>query len=204
MTAFILKKDYKHLLDMDYDAHHVAFKESNLFGARITDTRKIDLPKKIYCQANFNIIPEYDFPIVDVADSVFSEKMFNIFLNIGELNYREVPVTMFDDTYLDEPFDSKGILKEDVRKIESYKVIQLMEYSNVFDYKNSKYKTSKVFRDMIRNITKLVLREPKNGFPSLFRIKENSSLLFVNSETKNMIEEMGIKGCLFEPVHNIT
>ena len=49
-------------------------------------------------------------------------------------------------------------------------------------------------------ITKLVLKEPKEGFPEIFRIREKASELFVLEIFKNKIEESSIKGCFFEEV----
>lgn len=200
MKAYILDKDYDHLLDMEFDAHHLAFEESNLFSARITGVRNIELPDQIFCQANFHIIPDYDFPIVDIADSIFSDNMLNIFTKLGLENYRSVPVTMLDDTYLEEAFEKPNQLKKDVKKVESYKALQLMSYTDAFNYDKSDYEKDLVFPEEVGNIDNLVLKEPDGGFPPIFRIKEYSSKLFVNEEAKKALESARIKGCVFEEI----
>jgi len=198
--VFVLEKDYDHLLDMDDDASHIPFKESNFFGSRIMGIRNVELPAIIYCQANFDCIPKYDFPIVDIADSIFSDRLFAIFVKTGVAPYRSVPVTMLDDTYMADPLDKNGKPKTDIKAITSYCAIQLMAYTEAFDPANAVFDPHELFPDQVGYIKKMVLKRPQDGFPGLFRIKESPERLFVNDTAKSEIEKQGIIGCVFNEV----
>ncbi|MDX8363389.1 imm11 family protein [Cytobacillus sp. IB215316] len=202
MEVYILDRNYYDRLidEYEYDAYSDhPFEGESTFATDIMGPWEIELPKIIYCRADFRFIHNTDYPCVDICtDSVFSKKIFDVILNLSELNYRSVPVIMVDDTYPDDPLREDGTLKDEVKR-EEYVAVQLMDSVNAFDHDNSEYDNSHIFPGEVGNIHKLVLKEPEGGFPSIFRIKEQGHM-FVSSQAKEALVKAGIKGCEFKPV----
>ncbi len=196
--VYKLNWDFNHSGDPEKDAFHLPFKNDNEFGADIISTRAFDFPKQIYLQANFNLIPEYDYPLTSLMVPVLSDRMIEIISSLGEINIRLIPVVMISDTYFDELFDSSNNLKPEVPVNTEYKIVQIMSYLKAFDYENSKYEEDFILP--VGHINKLVLKKAQNGFPPIFRIEEKASEIFVSEVAKEALEAADIKGCIFEPV----
>src|SRR5690606_15504360 len=126
--VYKLNWDFNHSGDSEKDAFHLPFKNDNEFGADIISTRTFDLPEQIYFQANFNLIPEYDYPLTSLMVPVLSNRMIKIINGLGEVNIRLIPVVMISDTYFENLFDSSNKLKPEVPVNTEYKVIQIMSY----------------------------------------------------------------------------
>lgn len=202
--VFKIDFDYNHSGDSGRDAFHVPFAEEQNISVYMIDTEMYEsslLPEKIYFQANFNLIPEYDYPLTDLNIPVMSKKMLGITQTIGDFNFEIVPITMIDDTYLDKRFDSNNNLLASVPKNEDYVAVRLTDGLYSFlDMDKSEYRPSRVNPNIPSRVRKIVLKEPENGFPPLFRVKYTPSTLFVSKETKEALEATNIKGCVFEPV----
>jgi hypothetical protein len=198
--AYLLENDFNHSGDLERDAFLVPSKVDPMIGMIINYIERVALPDAIYFQANFELIPKYDFPLTDLTIPVMSKKMLNVIKRYGDFDFRTVPVIMIDDTYLEGPFDTEGNLKRDVPINDDYVVIQLLKYTDAFDREASEYIMRRGRPDKVGAIRKLVLREPVSGFPSLFKIPELSNKLFVNESVKCGLIEAGILGCVFEEV----
>lgn len=196
--VYKLHYDFNHLMYADFDSFHIAFESSNLIGANMISTRDFKLPEKIYFQANFNIISNYDYPITDLGIPIMSKRMINILLKIKDFKFREIPIVMIDDTFMSDLFNSNGELVMDVPVNNNFIALQLMETCIAFDYENSIYEEDFILP--VGYIKKLVLQEPKNGFPPLFKIEESLADIFVSQEAKETLEEQNIKGCIFEEI----
>lgn len=156
-------------------------------------------PERLYFQANFDMIPKYDFPYTDLDTPIISKRMLNVLLGVASFEYSLIPVTMIDFTYLDNPFDDEDKLKSDVPINNDYVAIYFPDcLYNVFDHERFTYSISSVSGAYFTN--KFILKDPNYNFPPVFRIKESLVPLFVSSEAKEALELNGIKGCVFEPV----
>lgn len=199
--AFKLNWDFNHSEDPGKDAFcWNKQKYLDLAGDMYSTTREISLPKTIYFQANLDLIPRYDYPLTDLRIPILSKKMLSTLINVKEFEFRSTPIVMIDFRYLDYPFDSKEQLKSDVQRNYDYVAIQIMEYSDCFDYKNSVFE---MFLSRVSYISKLVLKCPIEGFPPVFILKE-CPFIFVSKDAKEALEANGIKGCVFEPVEVTT
>jgi len=195
--AFILNWDFNHSEDPGRDAFcWNKQKYLDIAGDMYSTTRKFSLSETIYFQANFDLIPYYDYPWTDLRIPILSKKMLNILLSIKEFEFRSFPIVMIDFKYLDYPFVKSEQLKSDVPTNYDYVTIQIMNYSDFFDYKNSAYE---IFLSSVSYTSKVVLKYPIEGFPPIFILKE-SSFIFVSKDAKEALEANGIKGCIFEPV----
>lgn len=199
--SYILKHDFTHSGDPERDAFHVPFQYSDRASTIFLNPKYKDkLPNLIYFQANFNLIPEFDYPLTDLNIPVMSDRMLEVLKVIGAFESFEVPVVMFDDTFLGDRFNSDGSLNLEVERVESYQALVIMNRESVFDFDNSEFTPSTIDPSKPGVISRVVLRKPENGFLPIFRIPETPSTLFVSQEAKEALELAGIKGCVFEEV----
>lgn len=156
------------------------------------------IPNKIYFQANFRLLNRTDFPNNDVKWPIISKKMYNTLLSCGNFPHKIYPIIMVDDTVpWEERTDKNGILREDIINTD-YVAIQITEFTDVFDYENSKYTESGIFPGKVGIVEKLVLKIPENGLPPLFLLKEKSTSILVSKEAKEILEKEGIRGIEYD------
>jgi len=200
MQVFKLSKDFNHSGDPDFDAFHIEFDNSNEFGTNMMGIKKFNYPKVIYFQANFDLIPLYDYPLTDLSAHIMSKKMIDLIKSVKDFNHELIPVTMIDFTFLDNVFNGDGTLNKKVKINSEYYALQLTSHTeNILDLENSVYRMSRFYPGEISFISKIVFKKPETGFPSIFKIKESPDT-FINAETKNILEVNNIKGCVFTPV----
>ena len=197
--VYILKRDFSHLFDMDEDAALLPFKGSDSIDYRMQGIQKFEIPDVLYFESNFEIIPEIDYPILDVCSVfVISTRMYELLIEVGEFKHLIISVTMLDDSYSKNHFESNGTLKKEVTFNDKYVAVQFLEYTEAFDYEESEYSMGLAFPEEIGIISKIVLKNKQ--YPPVFRIEESTEYIFITEEAKNKLLENGIKGCIFEEV----
>ena len=186
---------------MDFDASSEPFIGIDTIGYDMMNTESFNMPKEIYLRANFNVIPNNtDYPITDLTFPIISKKMIDILLSVKKINIKYFQTIMIDDTFLDDYLDENGKLNQNIPLNTSFFAIQFLQVEDVFDYSTSIFKPMRSNPELPGIIKKMVLKEPENGFPPLFKIKESLPNIFVSQEAKEALEEQNIKGCIFEEV----
>jgi hypothetical protein len=201
MKIYKLKQDFEHSGDSEKDAFHIPFEHSDKASVIFLNKKYISkLPERIYFESNFNLIPKYDYPLTDLRIPIMSDKLIQLVKSIGKPPIIEVPVVMLDDTYLKPKFDNNGELKADVNFVDSYKAIMLTERYDCFDKKKSDFEPSELNPSKPGYINKLVIKSSDQVLPPIFRINESPSTLLVTEILKDKIQDVGIRGCVFEEV----
>jgi hypothetical protein len=95
--SFWLFWDYSHLVDDIPDAELITFEGWENIAGWIS-TRSIQVPEKIYLEANFATLRQTDFPVNNVSWPIMSHRMVDTLLSIGSFAHRLEPVIMLDDT----------------------------------------------------------------------------------------------------------
>ncbi|NMM50767.1 Imm43 family immunity protein [Marinigracilibium pacificum] len=196
--VYKLNWGFNHSGDSEKDAFHIPFKNNMEFSADMMSVREFELPERLYLQANFRIIENIDYPLTDLNIQIISKRILDIINELGGIKHRQVPITMIDDTFLDELFDKQGELKPNVPTNNDFVGIQLMEYTDVFDYDKSEYEEDFILP--VGHISKLILKKPKYGFPPIFKLKECSSEVFISEQTYNRMKNENIRGFDFEEI----
>jgi len=201
--VYKLDWDYGHSGDTERDAFHISFKGDDkvmyyfsspeIYGSEL-------LPSEILFQANFRLIPSYDYPLTDLQIPIISRQMYDVLKRIGLTDHLVVPVIMIDDSYLGDRFQSEGFLSPDVPTNNDYLALRLSSLQSYFDSEKSDYRPLRSNPKAPGRIKKLVLKEPLGGFSALFRVDVISSSLFISQSAKEALEAAGIKGCVFEEV----
>ena len=199
--AYTIDFDYNHSGDPERDAFHLPFEHSDKASTIFSNPKyESRLPSRIRFQGNFNLLPEYDYPLTDLQIPVMSKRMVEVFRGLGGTNFKEIPVEIIDDTFFGEKFSSKGELLPQVPVIKDYRAIFIIEYSNAFDYENSSYQMSTINPAKPGYIETVVLTEKKGILPPLFRIKEASSHLFISEQAYLALNEINAKGIDYQEV----
>lgn len=197
-VVYTLDWDYNYSGDSGRDAFHLPFEKDKEFAADMISTREILVPDVIYLQANYKIISALDFPLTSLSSPIMSDRMLNLINSIQHVNQRHIPVKMIDDTFMGKLFDDEGQLLSYVPVNEGFKALQIMEYTDAFDYENSVYEDDFILP--VGFIHKLVLKTPQNGFPPIFRIKQCASKIFISQQAYTLLHKNEVKGCVFENV----
>jgi hypothetical protein len=88
---------------------------------------------------------------------------------------------------------------------EDYVAVQLLEHIDVIDLQHSTFETLEPNSIFTPRITRLVLRQPLQGFPPIFRLNRvgEDVSIYVSIEAKEALEEAGIRGLDFIPEEGI-
>lgn len=188
--------------DDKYDASLIPFDGSNDI-LTLTGNRIINLPEKIYFEANIRTLKETDFPLNNVNWPIISKKMYNTILSCGNFPHKTIPLIMIDDTVpKEERLNIKGLIRSEIIN-EDFMAIQITGYTDFFDYKKSVYEEDDLFPGEVGVIRKLAIKIPPSGLPPLFIIKECGSKIFISSEAKEAFEKAGIKNVVFENLSDV-
>ena|SRR5690606_12613399 len=128
--VYKLERDFNHSGDSERDAFHVPFEGNDNISYYMSDTEMYNnslLPKQIFFQANFQQIPDYDYPFTDLNIPVMSMRMLSAILSVKTISYELIPVIMIDDTYLGKRLDANDSLVSTVPIIENYVAIRLTD-----------------------------------------------------------------------------
>lgn len=206
--AYIIEVSPIEEVDMDYNANALPFEGSDKIGAWMmgvsSDMGKWEYqpPSLLNFLADFHWkVHEQDFIDNDLQIPIFSNRFLELIERIKSVPLEKIPVNLIDDTYFNPLFDEKGDLKPEVPHTSNFKAIKLVSFSeNLFDYEKSKYDMDELFEGEIDYIEELVLKTPEEGFPPIFKIKEDIQLLLVNGVVKKRAEESGYRGFTFNEV----
>lgn len=186
--------------DMDHDAVCLPFEGEDMLGANMMDIDDFEHPDTLYFLANFDYIPERDYVDNDVLIPIMSSKLLDLIRGLGAFHLSIIPVNLIDDTYFGERFDVNGSLLNEVPFNGNFGAVQFKQYTEAFDYDKSDFITDELFPEDVSFVRKHVLRTPENGFPAIFKIKEDLRYIFVDHRFKSACEMSGLKGCNFQEV----
>lgn len=195
-TTFSLFWDTSHLVDVEDDAFLVRFPGSeNIAGWLLT--RSYELPERIYFEADFESLTWNDYPSNSANWPLMSRRMLDVLLSVGPFPHRLIPVVMLDYRLKwEERFGPDGNPKPEAADYR-FSAVQLTEHLDAFDWERSEYIRDQRFPDEVFHLSKLVVKEPSEGFPPLFRLSAAPGSLFVSAAAKRALEVAGIRGVRF-------
>jgi hypothetical protein len=132
-----------------------------------------------------------DFPYNSPGFPLMSKRMLEVLRSVGEFPHKLIPTRIFfyDLEYEIEEYLNQQNLDPELCN-ENYFAVQLLEHVDVADLERCTYEPS---YDGSMKIDKLVLREPPEGFPPLFRVKGDPFYLFASPAAKQALDTAGIK-----------
>jgi hypothetical protein len=187
VLAYRLTNDVEHLNLPNapkHDANLVVAPEWDDLDTRFYRTKSIETLEPILLNGHDTIIPNTDFPYTMPRLPIMSKRMLDVLLTVGNFPHQilRVEIASFEDANI--------IYRQFV-------AVQLLEHLDVFDWVNSVYEMSTLIPGFIESIDKLVLKEPIGGFPPIFRIGADETLLYVSARARAALEQAGIRGVEF-------
>ncbi len=178
-----------------HDAYLVAFPGSD--KVRFWNAKSLNLPEPVEFDAQTDVLGSIDYLLSDVDWTIMSKRILGVLLSVREFPHQVIPLVMHETPVLSDEVEMEGRPYIRTGKVNhDYVAVQLLELLDVFDYENSIYERHFVSGGPT-NITKMVLQEPKDGFPPLFRITARRNRLYVSAEGKTALEAANIRGVRF-------
>jgi hypothetical protein len=161
----------------------------------------LNLPNPVEFDAIGKIFEVIDYPYTDVRWPIMSRRMLDTLLSVGSFRYRVYPLLMIDCkaiAYADDASPIKSGIEYD-----NFFAVHLLEDLDIFDWENSIYERDADAPHVLKDIEKLVLREPSEGFPPLFRVITSrlKARLYVSAEARTALEAAGIRGVVFRRIN---
>jgi hypothetical protein len=141
-----------------------------------------------------------DFLRADDFKPIISKRMLYVLCSVGDFSHKAISIRIYDYGFQDQGRNNheESITPPSGNFNGDYVGLQLLEHIDGIDYEHSEFKPRRN-PERIPYITNLVLKEPINGFPPIFRLNraDERSTLFVSPAAKEALEEAGIKGLGF-------
>ena len=121
-----------------------------------------------------------DYPCEKFGYPIMSKKMISTLLSVGQFNHEIKPLTIYD--------------WKSEKTTDNFVFLHLLEWKDIIDRENC------ICYPETGRIKKYALKEPRSGYPPLFRVKGAGLKWFVSEEAKEALEEADIKGLRFVPL----
>ncbi len=194
--AYRLFWDTRHLKGTDDDATLVPFDGAENICGWIR-TERLQVPEPVVFEANFKVTQHSDYPCNDVNWPLMSPRMLEVLRGVGDFPHRLIPVRLVNRRARGPARHlPDGSLRSEVVD-DRFAAVQLTEHIDVVDWEVSVFEKSKLGAAVLYDFDKIMVREPIGGFPPLFRIPSQASLLLISSEARRAIEDAGIHGVKF-------
>lgn len=189
--------------DLIYDATLRTFDGSEKLRYYFLDPNMYStdlIPETLFFDADFKLLSDFDFPFTDSRIFIINRKVKNVIDRFIDFKFHVVPITMFDETFLDDRFDADGKINSSVPINNEFVALRFPELKSYFDFENSEYRVPKHNPKGVRGIKKIVLTEKEHKFPAIFSTREKATTIFVREDLKLAIENVGFTGCTFEQI----
>jgi hypothetical protein len=153
----------------------------------------LDIPNPLRCWAEMSHLIYVDYPYSDYLNgSIMSKRMLEALLSVRSFPHRVYPIELIDW----ELTPPRGFT---VPNNYDYVLLQLTEYTDVFDWDKSIYTVDEEY-PKFPDVKEFAFHIPKDGFPPIFRVKESSVSLFVSDEARQALKEAKISGIQYESI----
>ncbi|ACY15778.1 hypothetical protein [Haliangium ochraceum] len=199
VNAYRLFWDMSHLKSNELDAILVPFPGSEQIGGwKRTD--HVEVASPILFEAKSEAMRHSDFPSNDENWPLMSPRMLETLCRVGKFSHRRIPVRLVDREVLAK---SRSLPDRKIRAEfvdDSFVAVQLTNHLDVVDWNKSVFERTTIGTVEIFGFDRLVLQDPPDGLPPIFRIAADKSKLLVSTQARVALEEAGIRGIAFEPL----
>lgn len=160
----------------------------------------LNLPNPVIFDVIGDVFETIDYPYLDVRWPIMSKRMLNTLLSVGDFRHRAYPLKMIDCESIGYSEDGSPI-KSGI-EYNNFFAVHLLEDLDILDLESSIYERSTRNPDVLKNIEKVVFKEPPTGFPPLFSVVHLEPYLYISAEARIALEESDIRGINFLKVEN--
>lgn len=98
MKVYLLKHDFDHLVDMQYDIALLPFKDDATFKNQLLSQDEITVKQPIEFLANFAVVKgQTNYLIVDQNIEVMSSKMIELLSRVRPFKFNRIAATLIDE-----------------------------------------------------------------------------------------------------------
>jgi hypothetical protein len=202
----VMDREYGEIEDFDV----VIYEPTKPKGADSTFLERVvpyDGPEPINFLGFLDRLPDQtDFLNNELLWTIISRRTLYLLKSICQFSHKEVPINIYDyrlkdslNNYLEIEDLSPEVCNRD------YVILQLLETVDAVDVEYSKFEEVDLDDSDPPEVTQLILREPKNGFPPIFRLANSDEFstsyfrLYLSLAAKEVLENAAIKGIRFIP-----
>jgi hypothetical protein len=177
--------------EVEFDVHvEFCFPPPPGYNVYCQGPTNINLPVPVPFVGLIGYLPDLDYPCNDNYWPIVSPGMLEVLESVGDFRHSVYP-TIINDSSTDDP---PGVN-------ESFLILQTLEFLDAFDFDKSEYSMRSEPKLLFDRASKVVLKEPLDGFPPMFRLNVMKSQLFVSAAAKEALEKAGKdRGVKFTPV----
>lgn len=176
--AYKIKRNLKHLKsNQDYDVWQITKDEKEKFNELFWRLEPFDELPPYDIEGQLERLRWLDYPDSNPNYPIVSKKFIETINSVGNFKHNVLPLIIHD-------------WKLKTLTTDNFVFLHLLEEVNVIDKEKS------VYYDTER-IRKPALKEPTNGYPPLFRVRDYGLTWFVSASAKEALEKADIKGVSF-------
>jgi hypothetical protein len=163
----------------------------------------LNLPNPVEFDAIGDVFEIIDYPYTDVRWPIMSQRMLDTLLSVGNFRHRAYPLRMIDCQVIGHNKQDNSSVISGI-EYDDFFAVQVLEDLDIFDWEKSIYERDADAPHVLKDIEKLVLREPSEGFPPLFRVITSrlKARLYVSAEALTALEAASIRGVDFIQTEN--
>jgi hypothetical protein len=158
----------------------------------------VELPCPVEFYGLLSRLNQTDIPVNNHAWPLMSRRMLDVLKSVGSFSHYAIPTRIIEGSIGrrldDDPrYDADGNLKPEFYNDE-FVLLQLTEHIDALDLEKSEYEEYYSDINAVQGVDKYVFKEPRNGFPPIFRLAVEPVPLYISHEAKRALEEANIKG----------
>jgi hypothetical protein len=194
-----LKWSLEHLIgDLEYDVWLKNASEGRNVRDILYNGKALNSSEPIEFESLEENLISTDYPYNDKRFPIMSKRMLDVLLSIRNFSYQAIPIVIIDTTgiYVE---GAKNYVRSGIKNY-SFSLMRIPECLDVFDWENSIYQPDSEYPGEVELHTakKIVLKEPEEGFPPLFRVSAMPyGSLLISAEAKATLEAADIRGVRF-------
>jgi hypothetical protein len=203
-TAYRLTWETSHLefCDEEYDLELEEFLEWESTNG-LYEANPYSLPSPTIFYAHPIALSCIDYLTNNVCWPIMSRRMYHTLLTVGNFPHQVIPIAVMDSIQL--PFEAdqrlaNGEPNPEITNPNDFVAVQLLEYSDFFDFERSNYTRNARRPAWIDAIDIYAINEPPEGFPPLFRLAADPVVLFISAKAREALREAGICGTAYYPL----
>jgi hypothetical protein len=200
LTVFCLRPDPTDVnSDLGFDTEIIPFEGLEDVSSRLCRTsEEVPLPDVIEFRGLLQRVRATDFPVTNRYWPLISKRMLNVLTSVSSFPHQAIPTRIIEGSIgrrlRDDPrYDVDGNIKPEFYT-DDYVLLQLTEHIDALDLEKSEYEEYYSDINAVEGVEKYVFKEPKNGFPPIFRLSVEPVPLYISHDAKNALEKAEIKG----------
>jgi hypothetical protein len=200
LTVFCIRPDPMNVNpDLGSDAEIIPFEGLENVSSRLCRTSEnTPFPDLVEFYGLLKRIQETDFPVTSRYWPLISKRMLDVLISVGSFPHHAIPTRIIEGSIgrrLDEDprYDADGNLKPEFYN-DDFVLLQLTEHIDALDLEKSEYEEYYSDINAVQGVDKYVFKEPRNGFPPIFRLAVEPAPLYITHDAKRALEAANIKG----------